>query len=237
MNKKPSNSCNLRVLVVEDDPVARLGLVDGITTAGFDVVEADTAAKARSVFSDYQPDVVILDLGLPDDSGQNLAREFRAATDPGIIVVTARNDRIDRLVCLELGADAFHTKPVDNRELVIQISNLSRRLDAREKTAGSQMSKDGWHLNLSGRRLTAPNGTDVKLTRGEFDTLAVLSENVGAVLSRDRIQDHTGGVDITYDRTVDAMIRRLRKKIEPEPKDPRYIITVHGVGYQFASEN
>ncbi len=237
MNKNPSNSKNLRVLIVEDDPVARLGLVDGIKNAGFDVVEADTAAKARSAFSDFEPDVVILDLGLPDDSGQNLAREFRAETDPGIIVVTARDDRIDRLVCLELGADAFHTKPIDNRELIIQIRNLSRRLDAREKITGSQMSSDGWHLNLSGRRLTAPHGTDVKLTRGEFDTLAVLSENVGDVLSRNRIQDLTGGDNINYDRTVDAMIRRLRKKIEPEPKDPRYIITVHGVGYQFASQN
>jgi two-component system, OmpR family, torCAD operon response regulator TorR len=223
-----------RILVVEDDPVARLGLCEGIERAGFDVREAPSAAEARKAFSDFAPDVVILDLGLPDDSGHNLAREFRAATDPGIIVVTARDDRIDRLVCLELGADAYHTKPVDTRELVVQIRNLTRRLEAREKDTGSQLGADGWRLNIPARRLSAPDGTDVKLTRGEFETLAALAENVGQVMSRDQILDQTSADNIIYDRTVDAMIRRLRKKVEADPGNPRYIITVHGVGYLFA---
>lgn len=238
---QPMNSSaakqDIRVLVVEDDPVARYSMCQRMDNEGFMVLEAHSIAEAKKQFKSGTPTVVILDINLPDGKGTSLVKNFQSASNPGIIFVTQKSDRIDRLRSLELGADDFITKPVDLAELVIRVRNLAKRTTASEQSG--TFSEDDfvfgrWRLNLAARTLMSIEGEDVSLTRGEFDTLVALVTNAGKVLSRDQILDITGGSDsVNYDRAVDAMIRRLRKKIEVDSKLPKFIITLYGVGYVF----
>jgi DNA-binding response OmpR family regulator len=236
MNSDTTN-LEFRVLVVEDDPVARFSMCQRMQNEGFTVFEAHSIAEARKQFRSEAPSVVILDMNLPDGKGTSLIKNFQSASNPGIIFVTQKSDRIDRLRSLELGADDFITKPVDLAELVIRVRNLAKRTSASGHVgaSGEDVLRFGrWQLNLAARTLSSIEGEDVSLTRGEFDTLVALVTNAGKVLNRDQILDITGGSDaVNYDRAVDAMIRRLRKKIEVDSKSPEFIITHYGVGYSF----
>jgi two-component system torCAD operon response regulator TorR len=232
-------STKAHVLIVEDEPVTRSKLAAYLMAEGFQVSEAADARDMRAVISRAVPDVVLLDINLPDESGLILARDLRSKSSVGIILVTARQDEMDRIVGLELGADDYITKPFNPRELAVRVRNLQRRVAptmAAERSASGVYAFAGWRLDCDARQLISPTGEAVRLTRGEFDVLAALARNAGRALTRDQLLDltqHDG--DAVVDRTIDVLVGRLRRKIEAEPRNPSIILTVHGVGYRLVA--
>jgi two-component system torCAD operon response regulator TorR len=181
--------------------------------------------------------VVLLDISLPGEDGLLLLRELRRQSEVGVIMVTGRDDAVDRIVALELGADDYVTKPYNMRELLPRAKNLARRVAAARLHSPEEPKKsfDGWTLDIPHWTLTSPAGEEVRLTRAEFELLATLVGNRGRVSTRDSLIDHVSHRDRDpFDRTIDVLIGRLRRKIEEDPAKPRRIITVHGVGYVFA---
>lgn len=233
-----NGSAKAHVLIVEDEPVTRAKLAAHLISEGFQVSEAADARDMRAIVSRTVPDVVLLDINLPDESGLILARDLRAKSSVGIILVTARQDETDRIVGLELGADDYITKPFNARELAVRVRNLIRRVApsmAAERQASGIYSFSGWKLDCDARQLISPTGEAVRLTRGEFDVLAALARNAGRALTRDQLLDltqHDG--EAVIDRTIDVLVGRLRRKIEADPKHPSIIVTVHGIGYRLA---
>ena len=191
----------------------------------------------RRVFARGDVDVVMLDINLPNEDGLSLLRELRRQSEVGIIMVTGRQDVVDRIVALELGADDYVTKPYNMRELLPRAKNLARRVAAARANSPDEPKKqfDGWTLDIPHWTLTSPEGEEVRLTRAEFELLATFVANRGRVLTRDGLIDHVSHRDRDpLDRTIDVLVGRLRRKIEKDPTSPRRIITVHGVGYVFA---
>lgn len=233
------NAGRAHVLIVEDEPVTRAKLAAQLSGEGFDVSEAADAREMRIIVARSLPDVVLLDINLPDESGLMLARDLRAKSSVGIILVTARQDDTDRIVGLELGADDYVTKPFNPRELAVRVRNLIRRVApsmAAERSASGVYIFAGWRLDCDARQLNSPAGEPVRLTRGEFDVLAALARNAGRALSRDQLLDltqHDG--EAVIDRTIDVLVGRLRRKIEGDPKQPAIIVTVHGIGYRLVA--
>ncbi|WP_156612658.1 response regulator [Paramagnetospirillum marisnigri] len=229
-------STKAHILIVEDEPVTRAKLAAYLTADGFQVSEAADAKDMKAAVARALPDVVLLDINLPDESGLILARELRAKSSVGIILVTARQDETDRIVGLEIGADDYITKPFNPRELAVRVRNLQRRVApsmAAERSATGIYSFAGWRLDCDARQLTSPGGEAVRLTRGEFDVLAALARNAGRALTRDQLLDltqHDG--EAVIDRTIDVLVGRLRRKIEADSRHPTIILTVHGVGYR-----
>jgi two-component system phosphate regulon response regulator OmpR len=198
---------------------------------------ADGAAMREALRSNAF-DIILLDLMLPGESGLELARDIRARSETPIIMLTGKDDVLDRIVGLELGADDYMSKPFHLREVLARIRTvLRRRAPARQEAPveTDQVIFEGWTLDLSRRSLTRRDGQMVDLTTGEFDMLAVMARNAGRVLSRDRLMDLTRGRNLeAFDRTIDAQIARLRKKIEDDPANPQIIKSVRGIGYVFA---
>ncbi len=191
----------------------------------------------RRVFSRGDVDVVMLDINLPNEDGLSLLRELRRQSEVGIILVTGRQDVVDRIVALELGADDYVTKPYNMRELLPRAKNLARRVAGARTNSPDEPKKqfDGWTLDIPHWTLTSPEGEEVRLTRAEFELLATFVANRGRVLTRDGLIDHVSHRDRDpLDRTIDVLVGRLCRKIEKDPTSPRRIITVHGVGYVFA---
>ncbi len=232
-------STKAHVLIVEDEPVTRSKLAAYLTAEGFQVSEAADAKDMKAAVARAVPDVVLLDINLPDESGLILARELRAKSSVGIILVTARQDETDRIVGLEIGADDYITKPFNPRELAVRVRNLQRRVAptmAAERSASGVHSFAGWRLDCDARQLFSPDGKVVRLTRGEFDVLAALARNAGRALTRDQLLDmtqHDG--EAVIDRTIDVLVGRLRRKIEADSRHPSVILTVHGVGYRLVA--
>lgn len=195
----------------------------------------------RAILDRETVDLVLLDLMMPGDDGFVLAKEIRARPDIGIIMLTGRSDMIDRVVGLEVGADDYIAKPFHLREVHARVKSVLRRLHTGARAPGpaapaaeQTVRFDGWTLNLDRRQLIAPDGTDVALTTGEFDLLSVLVSHAGRVLDRDRLMDLTRGRHWdAFDRTIDAQVGRLRRKLEVDPKAPALIKSVRGVGYVF----
>ncbi|MGP9822669.1 response regulator [Salinarimonas sp. NSM] len=232
-------SASQHILVVDDDPGIRQMLTGYLADEGFRVSAAEGGAAMRAVMETDPPDLVLLDLVLPDDDGLILARELRQRSDVGIIMVTGRGDVVDRVVGLEVGADDYIAKPFHLREVLARIKTVLRRLAPRapppEPAQGALVRFHGFTLDPECRRLLAPSGEEVRLTGGEYALLTVFLEHAGRVLDRDRLMDLTRGRDwAAYDRTIDAQVARLRKKIEPRPRVPELIKSVRGVGYVFA---
>jgi len=227
------------VLIVEDEPVTRAKLAAYLVAEGFEVSEAADGRDMKAIVGRALPDVVLLDINLPDESGLILARELRAKSSVGIILVTARRDETDRIVGLEIGADDYITKPFNPRELAVRVRNLLRRVAptmAAERSASGQFCFAGWRLDCDSHQLFSPTGEPVRLTRGEFDVLAALARNAGRALTRDQILDLTQHDDeAVIDRTIDVLVGRLRRKIEVDSRHPAIILTVHGVGYRLVS--
>jgi two-component system torCAD operon response regulator TorR len=189
------------------------------------------------VFTPTDVDVVMLDADLPDESGLSVLRDIRSRSEVGVIMVGARVTDVDRIVAFELGADDYVSKPYNLRELLPRAKNLARRVAAARDAAedAPRRSFAGWTIDVAHWTLTAPDGADVRLTRAEFELLAAFVTHPGRVMTRDNLIDHVAhrGRD-PLDRTVDVLVGRLRRKIEVDPKRPRLIVTVHGVGYVFA---
>lgn len=225
------------MLVVEDDPVGRQTLSAYLRKEGHRVSEAANGEEVRRAFARGDIDVVLLDINLPGEDGLSLLRELRRQSEVGVIMVTGRQDEVDRIVALELGADDYVTKPYNMRELLPRAKNLARRVAAARAQSPDEARKsfDGWTLDIPHWTLTSPSGEEIRLTRAEFELLATLVVNRGRVLTRDGLLDHISHRERDpFDRTIDVLIGRLRRKIEDDPSRPRRIITVHGVGYVFA---
>ena len=231
------NAATHHILIVEDDPVGRETLAAYLRRENHRVSEAADGAAMRRIFARGDVDVVLLDINLPNEDGLSLLRELRRQSEVGIIMVTGRQDVVDRIVALELGADDYVTKPYNMRELLPRAKNLARRVAAAKANSPDEPRKtfDGWTIDIPHWTLTSPEGEEVRLTRAEFELLATFITHRGRVLTRDGLIDHVSHRDRDpLDRTIDVLVGRLRRKIEKDPASPRRIITVHGVGYVFA---
>ena len=225
------------VLIVEDDEVARTKLVGYLEAAGHRVSEAVDGQELRQIMTGDPVDLVLLDINLPGEDGLDLTRYIRARHDVGIILVTGRTDDVDRILGLEIGADDYVTKPFNPRELLARVKTLLRRTRTRAQSFSETKMFEGWHFDTRTRRLVSPDGDKVALTRAEFELLNALVARPGTVLTRERLlQSIAHRSWDPSDRTVDVLVRRLRQKLEADPKSPEIIITAHGEGYLFAAE-
>jgi len=233
------------VLVVEDDVVTRSKLVGYFQNEGYQVSEAESGEQMRDMLQSNAIDLVMLDINLPGEDGLMLTRELRSQSDIGIILVTGRTDSIDKIVGLEMGADDYVTKPFELRELLVRVKNLLWRIAAARNSSGvdSSAKQDDsivrfgeWTFDVQ-RRALSRNGEPVKLTKAEYELLVALSSYPNQVLSRERILNMISHrVDAPNDRTIDVLIRRMRAKMEFDPKNPQIFVTVHGEGYMFAGD-
>ncbi|MBF0371641.1 MAG: two-component system response regulator TorR [Magnetococcales bacterium] len=228
------------ILVVEDEAVTRSMLVGYFQKAGFQVSEAENGHGLWKILHRGDVDLVLLDINLPGEDGLSLTRRLRTKSDIAIILVTARAEDVDRIVGLELGADDYVTKPFNERELLVRVKNLLRRtLAARSKDQKlkKRYQFKGWHLDVDQRRLTSPEGELVRLTNGEFLLLTAMVSRPGRVMTRDQLLNAVSSREwMPTDRTIDVMINRLRRKLDTNPGDAKMLVTVHGVGYQFAGQ-
>lgn len=216
--------------MIDDDAALNGLLAEYFERFGHDLVSATTAAEGRRKLSAIHPDLLILDVMLPDADGMELCRSIRSESDIPIVMLTARGDLPDRVLGLELGADDYIPKPFEPRELVARVETLMRR--ARETPSRSQRF-DGLVLEIETRRVTL-NDSEVPLTSTEFELLRILMESRGRVLSRDALLLKLRGIDSeVYDRSVDMLISRLRKKLADDSRSPRFIKTIRSTGYQF----
>ena len=219
------------VLVVDDEPkIARL-LRDYLERAGFAVSVAHDGREALMRVRTERPDLVILDLGLPEIDGLDVARRLRRDGDTPIIMVTARDDEIDRVAGLELGADDYVTKPFSPREVVARVRAVLRRRDGSARTDAPLRAGP---LELDpGRMEVHVDGRLVDLTATEFALLAALARQPGRVYTRSQLLDAIHGSAFeSYERAIDAHVKNLRRKLEPDSRRPRLLLTVHGVGYR-----
>jgi two-component system alkaline phosphatase synthesis response regulator PhoP len=224
------------VLVVDDEPGIVAVARDYLVQAGFAVLTAGDGATALMLARTRKPDLVVLDLGLPGVDGLDVTRSLRRDGDVPIIVLTARADESDKLVGLELGADDYMTKPFSPKELVARVRAVLRRVD--DSRSGAQVVRAG-DLELDLARMSVDiGGRRVELTPTEFQILTVLARQPGRIFTRSQLLDAVHGQAFeSYERAIDAHIKNLRRKLEPDPRSPRYVQTVFGVGYRFADED
>jgi two-component system, OmpR family, alkaline phosphatase synthesis response regulator PhoP len=222
------------VLVVDDEPrIAQLAR-DYLEHAGFGVLLAGDGRAALQAIRTRQPDLVVLDLGLPELDGLEVTRSVRESSRVPIIMLTARDDELDKLLGLELGADDYITKPFSPRELVARVRAVLRRTEAAPPATDDRVVVGDLGLDAAKLRTTVA-GRSVDLTPTEFSLLLTLARQPGRVFTRAQLLDAVRGVAFeSYERAIDAHVKNLRRKIEPEPHRPRYIETVYGVGYRLA---
>jgi DNA-binding response OmpR family regulator len=222
-----------KILIVDDEPKIVRVLRGYLEAASFQVIAAYDGTEALAAFRNQAPDLIVLDLMLPEVDGLDVARAIRRESDVPIIMLTARVDEADRLIGLELGADDYVTKPFSPREVVARVRAVLRRVGGSEATS-RVISAGDVALDLD-KRQASVGGQPVELTPTEFDLLATLVENPGRVFSRMQLLDKIQGYAYEgYERTIDAHVKNLRQKIEHDPKHPHYILTVYGLGYKFA---
>ena len=221
-----------RVLLVEDEVSISEPLADHLRREGFDPAMAGSIADARTAFAAREPDIVLLDVMLPDGDGRDLCRELRARSDVIIVMLTARGEELDRVVGLELGADDYVVKPFSARELVARIRAIQRR--GRSSNARRSSITVGELTLDPAARTVAKAGVAIDLTAKEFDLLHLLMARAGEVVGREEIMDEVWDPHwFGPTKTLDVHISWLRKKIEDEGSDGRYITTVRGVGFRF----
>jgi DNA-binding response OmpR family regulator len=220
------------ILVVDDEPKITQLVRDYLERAGFAVVAARDGREALMRARGERPDLVILDLGLPQLDGLDVTRQLRRDSDLPIIMLTARDDESDKLVGLELGADDYVTKPFSPRELVARVRAVLRR---RLASTSTELLRAGELILDVPRMRTEVGGRPVELTATEFTLLAAMARQPGRVFTRSQLLDAIHGVAFeSYERAIDAHVKNIRRKIEPEPHDPRHLLTVYGVGYRLA---
>jgi DNA-binding response OmpR family regulator len=229
------------ILIVDDEPEVRALLRTGLEGEGYSVLEAADGGQALALVERVPVSLVTLDLKLGGEDGLKVARELRAAKNVPIIMITGKGDAIDRVVGLELGADDYIPKPFLMREVTARVKAVLRRYTAGATTSGApepdgeRYGFDGWSVDIARREVRDPGGQVRDLTTAEFNLLALFLLRPGRVLSRDEIMDLLKGHDWTpMDRSIDALVARLRKKLEPEAERPTLVKTVRGVGYVFA---
>ena len=223
-----------QVLVVDDEPRIAEICRDYLERAGFKVFTAGTGTDALAAARANPPDLIVLDLGLPKMNGLDVTRALRTHSNVPIIMLTARVDERDKLAGLELGADDYLTKPFSPRELVARVRAVFRRVDLGASRGDVVRAAD---VTIDVPHMQARIGDrHFDLTATEFELLATLMRQPGRVFTRAQLLDAVRGDETeSFDRAVDAHIKNLRKKIEPDPRSPRYVLTVYGVGYKFAT--
>lgn len=226
---------NELILVVDDEPKIVKLAQDYLAQASFRVISAGDGQTAVATFRHERPDLVVLDLNLPGMDGIDVCRVLRRDSDVPIIMLTARDAEAERLIGLELGADDYITKPFSPRELVARVRAVLRRVQGDTRQTGIIRAGD-LHIDVNGHSVTH-HGEAVHLTPSEFTLLAVLAQHPGQVFSREQLLERLYGV--AYDgfaRSVDAHIKNLRQKLEDDPANPRYVLTIYGIGYRFNTE-
>ena len=230
------------ILVVDDDPGIRELIADYLGENELRVTTAAGGDDMRSALAEHAIDLIVLDLRLGGEDGMYLARKLREESVVPIIIVTGKQDNVDRIMALELGADDYVTKPFNSRELLARIRAVLRRyqtgselLPARDERRRAYRF-EGWELNLRTRRLISPERNRVDLTNGEFSLLQAFCAAPQRVLTRDQLLDlsRLNSTEV-YDRSIDVQILRLRRKIERDPSQPQYIKTERGAGYIFST--
>lgn len=234
---------NPQILIVEDEAVTRNTLKSVFEAEGYDVFEASDGVEMHAVLEKQSIHLVIMDINLPGKNGLMLARELRENTKIALMFLTGRDNEVDKILGLEIGADDYITKPFNPRELTIRARNLLHRtMSDKEKGAkdGAQIESyrfNGWTLDVNSRSLINPEGEIIKLPRSEFRALLHFCENPGRIQSRDDLLLKMTGRELKpHDRTVDVTIRRIRKHFEDHPTTPEIIVTIHGEGYRFCGE-
>jgi two-component system, OmpR family, response regulator RegX3 len=222
-----------RILVVEDeesysDPLSYL-----LRREGYDVVVAETGPAALAQFDSNGADLVLLDLMLPGLSGVDVCRRLRQRSSVPVIMLTAKDSEIDKVVGLEIGADDYVTKPYSSRELLARVKAVLRRLAEPEELLSPTLEAGPVRMDVERHTVTV-GGVSTPLPLKEFELLEMLLRNAGRVLTRIQLMDRVWGSDYVGDtKTLDVHIKRLRAKIEPDPANPRHIVTVRGLGYKF----
>ncbi len=230
---------NKRILVVDDDPELRELLRGYLGGNGFDVDVAEDGAAMRKRMAAAMPDLVILDLMLPGEDGLALCRALRAESALPILMLTARGEDTDRIVGLEMGADDYLPKPFNPRELLARIRSILRRAgeNAAREAPARALAFAGWTLELGARHLVGADGVVVPVSNGEFKLLRAFAENPFRVLSRDQLMDVLAGREAgPFDRSVDVMVHRLRRRLDDDAREPQLIKTVRSEGYMLAAE-
>jgi two-component system torCAD operon response regulator TorR len=237
MTQTPATAPAAHILIIEDDPVTRTTLTGYLQTHGYLVTATGTADAAERVLADSQVDLLLVDVRLEGKDGLQITREQRARSDVGIILITGLSDDVDRIVGLELGADDYVCKPFNRRELLARIKNLLRRTRNLTARGTNQYRFAGFTFDSLTRQLAHPQKGDLRLTRAEYELLNTFVQHPAQVLSRDRLmQAVTHRQEHPDSRTVDVIVRRLRAKIEDDPKAPRLLTTSHGEGYVFTGQ-
>jgi two-component system alkaline phosphatase synthesis response regulator PhoP len=221
-----------QILVVDDEPKIAEICRDYLERAGFKVISAGNGADALAIARTQQPDLVVLDLGLPKMDGLDVTRVLRKHSNVPIIMLTARVEESDKLRGLELGADDYLTKPFSPRELVARVRAVFRRTDIGPGQSDIIRAGD---ITLDVPRMQAKVANrSIELTSTEFELLAMMMRQPGRVFTRGQLLDGVRGERVeSFDRAIDAHIKNLRRKLEPDPRNPRYVLTVYGVGYKF----
>ncbi len=221
------------ILVVDDNPKIVEVLTAYLRKEGFDVVTAADGPEAVAVAESARPDLALLDIMLPGIDGIELTRRFQRDYDLPVILVTARTEEIDRLIGLEVGADDYISKPFSPREVVARVKAVLRRAERAEAAEPAKVLSLGDLEIDRGGRVVRAAGVPIPLTRTEFDILATLVAHPGRVYSRMQLMEAAQGVAYEgYERTMDAHVKNLRRKLGDDSKDPRYVQTVFGVGYK-----
>ena len=221
-----------RVLVVEDEESYREALAYMLRKEGFDVIEAANGQLGLEEFDRNGADIVLLDLMMPGLPGTEVCRQLRLRGSVPVIMVTARDAEVDKVVGLELGADDYVTKPFSHRELVARIRAVLRRGQDVELVP-DVVESGGVRMDVE-RHTVSVKGEPVRLALKEFELLEMLLRNAGRVMTRGQLIDRIWGADYVGDtKTLDVHVKRLRSKIEPDPAQPRYLVTVRGLGYKF----
>ncbi len=227
------------ILIVEDEPITRDQLVSYFEDEGFRVTSTGNGDEVLSLVMDSDVILVLLDIKLPGKDGLTLTREIRTQSDVGIILVTSKQEQIDRILGLESGADDYVTKPFDPRELQSRARNLIRRVHIQQKQRRKNHIRtfEGWQLDLNKRELTAPDGEQTTLSAGEYQLLLAFMEKAGEVMNRDQLMNRIRNREwFPDDRYIDVLVGQLRKKLGERAANAKIIATIHGTGYLFTPE-
>jgi len=224
------------ILIVEDEAVIRKAIRMACEKEGYEVIEAENGTEGLKQADSGHPDLILLDLMLPDISGFDVCREIRkSGSRIPIVILSAKTEEIDIVVGLEIGADDYITKPFRARELLARVAAHLRRSREEEQGADGRLNFKELAINLNERRVFRGE-KEVELTHTEFDLLAFLASNAGKVLSREKILNHVWGYEYPIEtRVIDVHVRNLRRKIEEDPGRPFFILAVPGIGYRFTS--
>lgn len=226
------------ILVIEDDEDTRHMLVSGLEDEGFDVIQAENGVQGLVRETETSPDLILLDLILPDLDGTEVCRRLRTRTHTPVLVVTAKTDESDAVEALGAGADDYVRKPFEVREVVARARALVRRAGEYSRAALAEEDMDFGDLRIDAiKHEVTVRGDSVRFTPKEFDLLHLLARNAGKMMHREELLETIWGYDNSIDsRTLDVHVGRVRAKVEENPREPKLIITVPGVGYKFIGE-